>query len=618
MAFFSRSLRSAGTLVATTMALALGACSDSSTSATPDVPEEPSLPPAVRQAAFVFDVDMRKQSVNVLAPNGASVGSLSLRDGSLRTSGGRGPDLSILAGDVVELTTSNFTASGVGQGGAPAGRVYVSFDVQVLNRLGSVRLIRPTFPAPPAGLAAAQQVLLFPFAASTIVTTGGTGTEGDGTTIVVEQPSRGAVEAAQTDASRDGWDGAPHNFFSDSLRACTLNPNCFLYEAFPVIQPNEQTTGRRVGFVIDPTVNRFRARLLVAADLENAVAQFGTIAGNVSSVALGGGVSGVTVSAGPGLTAVTSATGDFSIANVPVGNRTVSVSTLPPGCSAAAQPTLVGNAATSTVNFALLGCTVPAGTVTGQINFTGSIPSAATISAITVQITPDGRAALPAVALSATGALSVPSVPTIPNASGRITAISNLPANCTAPTLGAGLLTYTGLTLGGSAAIAPISIACAAPPILYGFTVTLQPSTRAGAPANEFEAVYAIDLSVNRPDNYGAAPDSLAGIQIDLAYDNTRLTPVTGTAGRTANSDLDSPTYNPALTASSTRIAFVSLGGLQVGGANIVLGRQRFLRNGTAGSPSFTVANVTVGSASNSQFFSLVPFLSTSVIGNIP
>ena len=83
MAFFSRPVRTVSSLVAAAMALTLGACSDNATSVTPEIPEEASLPPAVRQAAFVFDVDMRKQAVNVIAPNGVSVGSLSLTGGSL-------------------------------------------------------------------------------------------------------------------------------------------------------------------------------------------------------------------------------------------------------------------------------------------------------------------------------------------------------------------------------------------------------------------------------------------------------------------------------------------------------------------------------------------------------
>ncbi|MCU0624813.1 MAG: hypothetical protein MUF53_13270 [Gemmatimonadaceae bacterium] len=170
-------------LLGATLALAaigLAACSDSSEAPiTPIVPEEPTIAPNLRAAAFIFDVDRANGKVRVIAPSGGSVASIAGPGGAnFSLSGGNGRQLSILAGDVIELTTSNFTASGVGTGGAPAGRVFVSFDVQILNRLNSVRLIRPTFPAPPAGLTGTQQVLLFPFAASTVATTGGTSTTG--------------------------------------------------------------------------------------------------------------------------------------------------------------------------------------------------------------------------------------------------------------------------------------------------------------------------------------------------------------------------------------------------------------------------------------------------------
>ncbi len=604
-------------LLGTTLALAaigLAACSDSSEKAIlPIVPDEPNIAPNLRAAAFIFDVDRTTGMVRVIAPTGGSVASFAAPGGAnLALSGGNGRQLSILAGDVIELTTSNYTASGVGTGGAPAGRVFVSFNVQILNRLNSVRLIRPTFPAPPAGLTGTQQVLLFPFAASTVVTSGGTSTTGAGDEIVVEQPSTGAVEAALSGVidGRDAFDGAPHNFFDDTLGACAVgNPNCFLYEAYPTIQPNENTAPRRVGFVIDPTVNRFRARLLIAANLENAVATFGTISGTVTSAVLGP-LSGVTVSAGTGFTAVTNASGAYSIPSVPTGNRTVSIaSALPAGCTVGSQSTTVAaDPAPTTVNFAPTGCIAPTGSVSGSI----SSSLGGGLSGVGVIITPDGGSAQPTVFTAATtGAFSatVPA-PLSGTAGGRITGFTNVPGNCTAPTPAPGTLNYTGLGNGGSATIAAITFTCEPPPAIYVFTPTIRASTRTGAPATEREILLNIDLTQNRTENYGAAADSIQGITFEFRFTAGVVAPVTSVDGDgnpeggvvvSPTQRLETAIFNPATAPNQATLAVFSTGGPQQAGASNV-GIFRF------NAPAGATVQLFLSQAANGVATDLVPF----------
>jgi hypothetical protein len=596
-------------------ALTLSACAEKS--AAPDapvLPEEPTIAPNIKAAAFIFDVDRANGKVRVIAPSSGSVAGLQSGNASLSLRGGNGTQLSILAGDVIELTTENFTASGVGTGGAPAGRVFVSFDVRILNRLNSVRLVRPTFPAPPAGLSASQQVLLFPFAASTVVTQGGTSTTGAGDEVVVEAPSRGNVEAALSGVidSRDAFDGAPHNFFDDTLGTCAAgNPNCFLYEAYPVIGPNENTAARRVGFVIDPTVNRFRARLLIAANLENAVATFGTISGTVSSPVAGiGALAGVTVNAGAGFSAVTNAQGQYSIANVPTGNRTVSIgSALPAGCSASAVSTTVAaDPAATTVNFSLTGCVAPTGSVSGSIS--SSLGGA--LAGVGVIITPDGGSAQPTVFTAAgTGAFSaVLPTPLSGSIGGRITGFTNVPGNCVAPAPAPGTLNFTGLANGGSATIAAITFSCAPPPAIYVLTPTIRASTRAGAPANEREIVLNIDLSQNRSENYGAAADSIQGITFEFTFNPATVSPVTaldvdgnaeGGRAFSATQRLETAIFNPATAANQATLAVFSTGGPQQAGASNV-GIFRFV------APSGATVNLFLSQAANGVATDLVPF----------
>lgn len=195
--------RAAVLLTAATFA----ACNIEQGSTGPRLPDNPGSNPQFRNAAFIADVNLRTGEIKITAPVTTITPGLSAATSGLpMMNSSAGPAYSILAGDVVELTTSAFTASNVGQ--YTPGKVRINFNVNVTNRLSSVELITPTFPTPPAGVSG---VMLFPFENVTIVTSGGTTVGGDGTEVIVEQPSRGAVEPSID------WDGAPHNFFNDEI-----------------------------------------------------------------------------------------------------------------------------------------------------------------------------------------------------------------------------------------------------------------------------------------------------------------------------------------------------------------------------------------------------------------
>ena len=78
---------------------------------------------------------------------------------------------------------------------------------------------------------------------------------------------------------------------------------------------------------------------------------FGTIAGRVTDAATGTGITGAGLSTDRGQSGTTDGNGDYSIANVPVGNRTVSVTAN--GFDPDSRAVSVTEAATSTADFAL-------------------------------------------------------------------------------------------------------------------------------------------------------------------------------------------------------------------------------------------------------------------------
>jgi hypothetical protein len=174
-------------LVTVTAALALAGCRSDRTGVDPQLPGNPSSNPQFRSTAFIVDVNTRTKKVRITPPTastptpnvntGAAVGSPSYSAAALDIPG---PLFSIVAGDVVDLSTSGFVASAVGA--FQPGKVRVQFDVFITNRLAGVELITSTFPAPPAGTSG---VVLFPYETVVTTTSGGTSTGGDGTEIIM-------------------------------------------------------------------------------------------------------------------------------------------------------------------------------------------------------------------------------------------------------------------------------------------------------------------------------------------------------------------------------------------------------------------------------------------------
>jgi hypothetical protein len=424
----------------------------------------------------------------------------------------------LVGGDVIYLTTSNYLASGLGTGGAPPNKVQVTFDVQITNLLSSTQLVKPTFPTPPSS---ADAVYLFPF--STNVTTTSGGATGSGNEIIVDLPNNGQVEPS-TDFNGDGTpglDGSPWNFFNDT--GCGAGSNdCYRYEAFAApIAPLATTTGQKIGFLIDPTVSNFRARIIVAADLQNSgAATTATVQGTVTSPQIGP-ISGATVTVSGAGTATTSGSGSYSVANVGPGPHTVSVSGLPSGCTTpSSQNISVSGTAPITADFTVT-CNAPVGTVTGSIVFQSGSATPSLASA-TVTVTPSASGTTTATGSpNAAGAYSVSNVLVgIGTGAGEgAVSVSNLPSGCSV--VGANSSSYTGLTAGGSVAATPsITINCVAPPAFYQYSTSWS-----AVSGGQVTLTLKIDMStLNDPDNNGTGPDEIGAFQADVAYNATRLT----------------------------------------------------------------------------------------------
>ena len=494
-------------VLAAVAAFGLAACAVQEKAAGPVLPPAPPDNPQLVRAAFIFHVNTMTGRVDISAPQVTVNGFTP----AAARSGPGGPSFSLIGGDAINLTASNFFASAVGQ--FTPGKVRVRFDLNVTNELSSVQLITPTFPPPPPGVSG---ILIFPFATHVTVTSGGVSVGGSGDSLIIELPNRGEV-APSTDWDGDGTagSGAPFNFFNDV--GCPAGSNdCYRWEAFAQpLAAGATTAARTVGFDIDPTVANFSAKIIVAADLQNSgPAPTGTVAGSVSSPQRGS-LNGVTVTVNTGgFTGTTAGAGAYSIANVTTGPKTVLLSNLPAGCTdPGSQATTVSAGATSTVNFTVT-CTAPSGTVSGTITRSGT--GTQSLDGTLITATPAAAGTSPASATLAGGALTY-SIPGVQIGSGTgagngSVALSNLPAGCTSA---AG--SYTGLVLGGTATV-DFTVSCAAPAALYQYRAVW------GTPGTQVTLTLSFDPStLNSPTVNGAGLDDFNSFQAVVSYSATRL-----------------------------------------------------------------------------------------------
>lgn len=232
-----------------------GACRDDPTSHSTRQETVPSVP--FRGASFTIDVFPRDGVIRI-TQGGAGGANTPTALGSPTTGGTRVlPSFSLLGAGVVDLVASNYVAGALDA--AVRGKILVTFDLTVINRLAGVRLVTSSFPAPPAG---ATGVQAFPFELFAIQNSATAGPVDE--TYVLSPPTGGPVTPSAD------WDAGIHNFLNDATCGSASISDCFRYEEFGVIEPLGASAPKKVGFLLAPSVRQFRVTLLLSADLATA------------------------------------------------------------------------------------------------------------------------------------------------------------------------------------------------------------------------------------------------------------------------------------------------------------------------------------------------------------
>jgi hypothetical protein len=216
---------------------------------------EDSLPrnPGVESIAVRVEVDVVRGTVRVLPAQGTS-----------RDSGG--PSLAILGANEIGVTAGNVVRS------APVnGKVTVTFDAAITNRLTAATLVPSTFPGSTGGTG----LLLFPFRVTQVV--GGTASQ--------------VVPSTDWNGDGSAGSGAPRNFFNDfGCPNANALSDCFRWEQYPApLGAGETTPGQRVGFVLPKAITSFQVSLVLAADIRSDLPAVAAIAVTPSNIIMNDG-----------------------------------------------------------------------------------------------------------------------------------------------------------------------------------------------------------------------------------------------------------------------------------------------------------------------------------------
>ena len=168
---------------------------------------------------------------------------------------------------------------------------------------------------------------------------------------------------------------------------------------------------------------------------------------------------------------------------------------------------------------------------------------------------------------------SFPGVPVNVATTGRVTGFTNVPANCTPTTApAAGVNAYSGLTDGGSVAIAAINFTCSiAYPAVYSYQT-------GGALADTIQLTVGFNMGASdlNPANNGALQDRLTGMTYRLTYNNTALEAVEATGGSGFS------TFSPNVAFAPNVVSIIGAtsgsGGAANQGTNVILTRIKFVR----------------------------------------
>ena len=433
--------------------LAAGCSEDAPVTAPIDPIPQPR--PKLDGIAIRLNVDVVRGQVTIASPK-SDRSEAAAAPNEMPPSGGR-PSFAILGRNEVLVTPSEFCRSDDPNqcpiGPPSPGKVRIRFDVTLTNLLTGSALVTPTFPPPRLG---EQGLILFPFSVFAI-------------------SERGAVTA------NSDWDSGPRNFFNDAVCAEGEGSDCYRYESFPSpLGPGATSEKRTIGFDLDPQVGSFGFDLVIAADVQNGVPadQLGAIGGIVGSPQRGP-LFGVTITAGGQSTTTfpgRARPGEivsgarYLIGDVPPGDVTVTLSTLPEGCTAP-EPELATVTAgqATTVDFSVT-CTA----TTGMIGGTVSSPARGRLGGVTVTASPGGQSGVTNPPRPR-GVVVGPQYLIVNVPPGDVTlTLSTLPEGCTAPE------PQTAPVVVGQVTTVDFTVTCTPPGIITGVIISPQRGPLAG------------------------------------------------------------------------------------------------------------------------------------------
>jgi hypothetical protein len=209
-----------------------------------------------------------------------------------------GANLSILGSDAIGVTATGSTRTAVN-----GKHDLIRFNLALVDGLASEELRPPTSVPSPSS---APVVYAIPLATTV---TGGSGNV-----------------AASSD-----WDGAPFSFLGNS-NCAGQNSACFPWEAFAApLRPGQVSPASPVGFVVDKKVTSFDVYVMVVADV--VAVPTGVLEVTVTSPARGP-LPAVKVLLDGSIEAVTDASGLARFASAVAGSRSITIPSVPSGCTA--------------------------------------------------------------------------------------------------------------------------------------------------------------------------------------------------------------------------------------------------------------------------------------------
>ncbi|MBX7119556.1 MAG: hypothetical protein K1X31_11200 [Gemmatimonadaceae bacterium] len=199
----------------------------------------------LRPHAYTIEVNLDTDSAIVVAPSGLSTPAVE---------GGETPTLAMIGADAADLFVTDVTASA--PGAQSPGRVRVTLALAIENRLPGQSLLPPRWPAPPA-----EGLIVFPVALEALAGT-------TGNNVIGTQAAAGNVyPSPEWNGTGETLSGSPYDFLHGTT-CTTASDRCRRWEHFrSPLSPMDRSAPQQVGFDVDPSVRRFRAHVLLVAEV---------------------------------------------------------------------------------------------------------------------------------------------------------------------------------------------------------------------------------------------------------------------------------------------------------------------------------------------------------------